>query len=82
MASCVLHNFLRIRLPSSTEGDFVDPRTREINPGSWRVDRNLESIIDTPTAARSTQAARIQRNNLRDYFDSPQGSVPWQNAMI
>ena len=82
MAACVLHNLLRIRKPTTMEGDYEDRATHEMNPGSWRVGRQLASITQTRISGRSTLQARDQRDYLKDYFNSPKGSVPWQLRMI
>ena len=81
MACCCLHNLMRIRAASPTEGDQEHPTTHQLVPGDWRRDDNLPAITVHPPT-RSTQIAKNQRTYLKDYFSSEAGSVPWQNRMI
>ena len=80
MASCVLHNLIRMRNPTLVVGDIVDPNTQEVIDGCWRADQSMTSLVMSPT--RASQHGRRQRNYLRDYFMSPAGSVPWQTSSI
>lgn len=81
MAACVLHNILRSRRPQPTDVDFEDPTTHEVSPGSWREDAPLGEL-PRHRAQRSADAAKAQRDYLRDYCTSPEGSVPWQDSKI
>ena len=80
MAACVLHNVLRGRSPSLTDGDAEDPETHDVIPGTWQQDQTLADIPNIITGNRATAAAKRQRDILRDYFVSPEGSVPWQES--
>ena len=80
MASCVLHNLIRIRNPSLVEGDVVDPASHEVIDGSWRSDQSLPSVNLPPS--RASQVGRNQRDYLRNYCSSSVGSVPWQLSRI
>ena len=81
IACCVLHNLLRIRNPSATEGDSECPDTHAILPGDWRQDQTLSGIT-TSGISRQTILAKRQQEYLKDYFMSPVGSVSWQEQMI
>ena len=80
MASCVLYNLIRIRNPSLIEGDTLDEATNEVIEGAWRQDASIPSVSIPPT--RASQVGKEQRNYLRNYFSSPEGSVPWQLSRI
>ena len=80
MASCILHNLIRIRTPSLVEGDTVDEETHEVIEGTWRQENTIPSV--RMSKARATQVGKDQRNYLRDYFSSPEGAVPWQLSRI
>ncbi|XP_064117593.1 uncharacterized protein LOC135223016 [Macrobrachium nipponense] len=75
MAACVLHNRI-IRCNSSrTQGDQEAPVTHELIPGSWRNDPPLGDTFASMTGNTATRIAKEQRNILKDYFASPEGSV-------
>jgi hypothetical protein len=67
-ASCVLHNFIRIR-----EGKFQDPSN--FKPGG-AVPATPDGSILEETTTMST-AVRL-RNRLGNYFLKPEGSIPMQ----
>ena len=80
--ACVcLHNLLRMR-KVHMDVDVEDEETHEVTPGVWRLDPSLPNLGSTPFSGRSTQVARAQRDYMKDYFCSPQGSVAWQDKMI
>ena len=86
MASLCIHNFLRGRRSVAyTPPAFVDWENADhsIVEGAWRKHGlgTLEPLMpgrdhNPPVCAKD------QRNNLRDYFVSPAGSVPWQENFI
>lgn len=86
--ACVhLHNFLR--QSKSSRGTYTppgtfdqeDPNTGQLIPGQWRVDGipsgTLLRLKKTPK--KSSDIAKIVRNELCAYLNSPEGSVSWQN---
>ena len=82
LASCILHNMLRNQVVGSQEaGDFWNPDTQELQEGTWRSDPAVGQPLPQ-SQQRATQAAKHQRECLKNYFNSPQGSVPWQNRSI
>lgn len=84
LACCILHNMLRDT--DSVVQRVADHEDAEHNliPGPWRahalVDGEVEDYIHR--AERSTQRAKKQREYLKTYVTSPQGSVEWQDRMI
>lgn len=87
VAACIhLHNFLR--RSSTSRGSYTptgtfdseDKDTGEIIPGAWRREvgskENFASIKTKPS--NSSQEAQHVRNELADYFMTPEGQVPWQ----
>lgn len=86
--SCVyLHNFLRrnklsraLYTPPGTF-DYEDSEYNIIE-GTWRRDIGTHSnMLDLQTVARHPPlAATVVRDKFAEYFISPEGSVPWQNA--
>ena len=83
--TCVcLHNLMRIRYPALPAAAAVDYEDADHNivPGSWRDDANMHEMDGIVGANHDTRAAKKQRQLLKLYFNSPAGSVPWQDRMI
>lgn len=85
--TCVyLHNFLRkssarrIYFPAGAF-DTEDLDTGVIVPGDWREEiRNAQNLLDLQILPRrSLSVAQHIRNEFREYVNSPEGSVPWQD---
>lgn len=81
-ASCVLHYILRDRSPPRRKPDQEDSVSHEVIPGTWREDPPVGEPVPTLAGNTSTKSAKDQRNHLRDYFSSPEGSIPWQESRI
>ncbi|CAK6979879.1 fez family zinc finger protein erm-like isoform X2 [Scomber scombrus] len=94
-ACLVLHNYLTYTDEASTSDSryipphFVDTeRSGSVQPGEWRrvvaSDSNLVQSVDPAlmSRARSTRAAMAVRNDLMAFFQSPQGTVPWQHEVV
>ena len=94
-ACVVLHNYLTYTKEVSTPDSkyipppFVDTDSSgSVQPGEWRrvvanVSNFVESVDPTQMSrARSTRAALAVRNDLMAFFQSPQGTVPWQNEVV
>ena len=82
--ACVcLHNLLRIRNPAIHVG-LVDAEDDDHNliPGMWRQNAQMHEVEQVVGPNRDTTEAKRQREYLRLYFNSPAGSVPWQDRMI
>ncbi|CAK6979491.1 protein ANTAGONIST OF LIKE HETEROCHROMATIN PROTEIN 1-like [Scomber scombrus] len=94
-ACLVLHNYLTYTDEASTsESRYIPPhfvdteRSGSVQPGEWRrvvaSDSNLVQSVDPAlmSRARSTRAAMAVRNDLMAFFQSPQGTVPWQHEVV
>ena len=83
MACVLLHNLMRIRYPTMQNpyGDRFDRYGRLIR-GGWRDRPQLIGGPNLPGGNYGTRLARLQRDYLRDYFNSRRGSVPWQHKMV
>ena len=79
MAACVLHNLLR---NLSLEGDTINPQADDTTDGTWRNDPQLGQPLQRTSGNTSNNEGKAQRNLLKDYVNSPQGSVPWQDGKI
>lgn len=86
LAVCTLHNFLMTKKSSrqfyATDNVFDrEDGNGEIVPGSWRIeglpDNNLLSLPQQGSNNYCNTAKEI-RDEFRDYFNSPDGEVPWQ----
>ena len=83
LACVILHNLMRIRYPRMQQraGDRLDNRGR-IMRGTWRNDDQLVGGQNLPGGNYGAREAKELRNYLRDHFNSPRGSVPWQYRMV
>lgn len=83
LACCVLHNLMRTKYPILTINllDVEDPLTHQVTSGAWRSNTTLENL-EVMKGNNMTKAAKAQRDYLRDYFQSPEGAVSWQDSMI
>lgn len=91
LACCVLHNFLIIheeKLPSSFRRynpvNYCDREDYQghICNGEWREEgSSLHNVCYVSSNNHSRVAAKI-RDKLAKYFLSPQGELPWQNAVV
>ena len=79
----VLHNMLRTRYPHH-QNRLVDreDENHQVIPGQWRQDAEMPDLGGQLRGHRLNEHAKLQREYLRRYFNSPAGSVPWQENMI
>ena len=76
-----LHNIIRRRNPLRPgEVDQYD-EDGDIIRGAWRQDVRLTSNRNL-VGNRNKQAAKAQRNYLKDYYNSEVGAVPWQEQVV
>ena len=91
-AVVALHNFLMLMETSLPRHErrycppgFTDSEDKEANfiPGGWRseVDRDIEYLPVATSGNRNPckKAAKEIRDMLKDYFNSPEGAIPWQH---
>ena len=78
----VLHNLLRMRQAGAGQDVDIDDENYNVLPGAWREQVDWVDVTQ-PTAARNsaTTEAKHQRTLLKDFFNSPQGAVAWQERM-
>ena len=85
LASCVLHNFLRDKAPAKYTPPFSfdreDLESGEIHLGDWRCSSELENL-NISGRNTYTKTAKEVRDGFSEYFNSPEGSVPWQEKFI
>ena len=83
MACMCLHNFLRMRNPGIQNG-MLDQEDEDHNyvPGAWREGTELLGDGHHRGGARATTPAKLQRDYLTAYYNSPVGAVEWQDQMI
>ena len=81
LASCVLHNYLRSKVPAkytppgSFDREVVE--TGEVEQGNWRNEGSLHRL-PLNKANRCNITAKEIRDNFANYFNSADGKVPWQ----
>jgi hypothetical protein len=83
LASCALHNLLRVRYPHAMSRfmDFEDPVTHELTLGQWRSDETMQQL-NVMKGNNATKAAKAQREYICKYLNSPVGRVEWQDRMV
>lgn len=83
LAAICLHNFLIDTHPLPQNLVDHEDDQHHVTHGSWRQDGE-SSLQDTaPTTARNHSVlAKRQRDRLMAYFNSQDGSVPWQDNLI
>ena len=63
---------------------LLDQEDEEHNlvPGQWREQSNMQDVQQVAGPNRDIVAGKRQREVLRLYFNSPAGSLLWQDRMI
>ncbi|XP_043197200.1 protein ALP1-like [Amphibalanus amphitrite] len=89
-ATCVLHNFLRRRDGVSndrryiSQGDVDADDGGRVMQGAWRRELAGGGLADIGRMGANNPArgAADLRERFARYFVSPEGSVPWQDAIV
>ena len=85
LASCILHNFLRDKAspkytpPASLDREDIE--SGEIHLGEWRSQASMTSVNVAGRNACTKNAKEI-RDRFSFYYNSSEGSVPWQDRFI
>jgi len=83
VAAVCCHNLMRMRYPglhnAIMDREDVD---HTVLPGDWRIGNTWEAGLETLVGNQATKAAKKQREYLKEYYNSPAGSIPWQMRMI
>ena len=82
--ACVcLHNLMRMRYPALQQAQLdQEDEQHNLVPGAWRREEMLAAVQQVRGHNRDTTEAKQQREYLSKYFNSPAGSVPWQDRMV
>ena len=90
--ACVLHNFLRRRDGTSNDRRYIcagdvdteDTTTGRLHRGAWRQQGLGSGLRDGGQMGSNSHTVRAgdTRDRLADYFKSPGGRVPWQEAVV
>jgi len=83
LACVTMHNLLRNLNPVIPRQaiDTEDGR-HHLQPGEWRQGRQLTDGDDRHGRNVVTDAGVRQRDYLKEYFNLPAGSMPWQDGNI
>ncbi|CAC5380364.1 unnamed protein product [Mytilus coruscus] len=83
LACITLHNLHRIRNPSIVRQaiDHEDEH-KQLQPGEWRHGRQMVDGDHIHGRNAVTSAGVYQTDYLKNYFNSPAGSVEWQEIRI
>lgn len=86
LTSCVIHNYLRARRSEPyVPPTFTDRETEdhEFIPGSWRDEgQGAFHDLSSNRARNPAQRTKDQRDIMKEYFNTPEGQVPWQEHHI
>ena len=82
-STMVLHNLMRSRYPVHHQVlmDREDDNG-QITPRAWRQNANMHDMEQVRGLSREATEAKKEREYLKLYFNSPAGSVPWQERMV
>lgn len=82
-ACVLLHNLMRTRYPT-LQNRLLDREQSngDIEPGEWRIGRNLYDTEHVQAPNRASKEGKMQRNLIKHWCNSPAGAVPWQDRMI
>lgn len=80
LAACVLHNILRTIYSQDTNMlvDREDGPGHDVLPGQWRQEVVL-TRLHAMQGNNSTNAGKAVRDYLKDYFQTTEGQVRWQD---
>lgn len=82
-ACLTLHNIMRMRYPNLQNADLdVEDNAHNMEPGAWRDAAVMREVDLAGRGPRQTAEGKRQRMYLKNYYNSPAGSVPWQDAII
>ena len=82
-ACLCLHNLMRERYPNLQNADLdIEDNQHNVRPGAWRTDAVMREVEAAGRGPRQTAEGKRQRVYLMKYFNSPAGSVPWQDVII
>ena len=85
-AVVVLHNFLMCGRSFGNCNDYcpftyIDQENRKgLRAGDWRNEASAQGLVPIPNTSSNnfSRDAKKVRDDFRDYFNSPEGSVSWQ----
>ncbi|KAK0133221.1 putative nuclease HARBI1 [Merluccius polli] len=89
LASCVIHNFLRAHRSEPYMPPTLTDRETQGRTGHWAYRANSRQEaqgtfhdLANNRARNPTQRAKDLRDMMKEYFNSPEGQVPWQEHHI
>ena len=79
----VLHNLMRSRYPVHHQV-LMDRKddNGQVTLGTWRKNANMHDMEQVRSPSREAIKAKKEREYYFLYFNSPAGSVPWQERMV
>lgn len=82
MCACIMHNLVLTTMPFRRgEVDTEDVETHDVIPGAWREEIPMTGLVPL-SGHRLPRDAKLMREYLSHYFQSPVGAVEWQERMI
>ena len=83
--ACIcLHNVMRMRYPQLQNADLdAEDANGDLIPGAWRGQAVMHEMEQVERGQNwENRAGKTQRIYLKHYYNSPAGSVPWQELAI
>ena len=82
-ASVILHNIMRMRYPQMQNAEMdKEDEDHNLIPGEWRNGTAMPDLARNLGHNRDNVEGKNQRDYLKHYFNSPAGSVPWQDRAL
>jgi hypothetical protein len=76
-----LHNIMRVRYPTLQNAQLdMENQQHDLAPWLWRTTARMHEI--NRVVGPNIDATVAKREYLQLYFNSPAGSVPWQDRMV
>ncbi|XP_052770767.1 uncharacterized protein LOC128210457 [Mya arenaria] len=82
-ASVILHNIMRMRYPQMQNAEMdKEDEDHNLIPGEWRNGAAMHDLAQNLGHNRDNVEGKNQRDYLKHYFNSPAGSIPWQDRTL
>jgi len=82
-ACIILHQIMRLRYPTLQNADLdQEDANGHIVPGAWRDHAMMAEVEKVRRSPKETRAGKVLRTQLKHYYNSEAGRVPWQETAL